>query len=78
MPHGYLIFRGRNCKPDNRTVFLMTPSCIVPTQDAVHLGHHILVANKDSLVVDATARFWRGYNNNYYYYTKLIKRSFHT
>ena len=26
----YLIFRGRNCKPDNRTVFLMTPSCMVP------------------------------------------------
>ena len=26
----YLIFRGRNCKPDNITVFLMTPSCIVP------------------------------------------------
>ena len=26
----YLIFRGRNCKPDKRTVFLMTSSFIVP------------------------------------------------
>ena len=25
----YLIIRGRDCKPDNRTV-LMTPSCLVP------------------------------------------------
>ena len=33
------------------------------TQDAVHLGHHISVVNKDSLVVDATAKFCtRGYN----------------
>ena len=32
------------------------------TLDAVHLGHHICVVNKDSLVGDATAKFWRGYN----------------
>ena len=32
------------------------------TQNAVHLGHHISVVNKDSLVADATAKFWRGYN----------------
>ena len=32
------------------------------TQDAVHLGHQISVVNKDSLVADATAKFWRGYN----------------
>ena len=31
------------------------------TQDAVHLVHHISVVNKDSLVADATAKFWRGY-----------------
>ena len=30
-------------------------------QDAVHLAHHISVVNKDSLVADATAKFWRGY-----------------
>ena len=77
MPRGYLIFRGRNCKPDNRTVFF-NDTDLYSTQDAVHQGHHILVANKDSLVVDATARFWRRYNKYYYYYTKLIKRYFHT
>ena len=61
MPRGYLIFRGRNCKPDNRTVFF-NDNELYSTQDAVHLGHHILVVNKDSLVADATARFWRRYN----------------
>lgn len=57
----YLIFRGRNCKPDNRTVFFNDTE-LYSTQDAVHLGHHISVVNKDSLVADATAKFWRGYN----------------
>ena len=58
----YLIFRGRNCKPDNITVFFNDTE-LYCTQDAVHLGHHISVINKDSLVADATAKFWRGYNN---------------
>ena len=57
----YLIFTGRNCKPDNRTVFFNDTEWYC-TQDAVHLGHHIFVVNKDSLVADATAKFWRGYN----------------
>ena len=74
MPRGYLIFRGHNCKPDNRTVFFNDTE-LYSTQDAVHLGHHISV-NKDSLLADATAKFWRGYNK--YYYTELIKRSFYT
>ena len=43
----YLIFRDRNCKPDNRTVFFNDTE-LYSTQDAVHLGHHISV-------------FWRGY-----------------
>ena len=77
MSREYLIFRGGNCKPDNRTV-LFNDTEMYSTQDAVHLGHHILVVNKDSLVADATARFWRRYNKYYYYYTKLTKRSFHT
>ena len=55
----YLIFRGRNCKPDNKTVFFNETE-LYSTQDAVHLGHHISVVNKDSLVADATAKFWRG------------------
>ena len=36
----YLIFRGRNCKPYNRTVFFNDTE-LYSTQDAVHLGHHI-------------------------------------
>ena len=39
-------------------LFLMAPS----VQDAVHLGHHISIINKDSLVADGIAKFWRGYN----------------
>ena len=57
----YFIFRGRNRKPDNRTVFFNDTE-LYSTQDAVHLGHHTSVVNKDSLVADATAKFWRGYN----------------
>ena len=49
-----LIFRGSNCKLDNRTVFFNDTELYI-TQDAVHLGHHISVVNKDSLVADATA-----------------------
>ena len=57
----YLIFRGRNCKPYNRTVFF-NDTKLYCAQDAVHLDHHISVVNKDSLVADATAKFWREYN----------------
>ena len=58
----YFIFRGRNCKPDNRTVFFNDTE-LYSTHDAVHLGHHISVVNKASLVGDATAKFWRGHTS---------------
>ena len=48
--------------PTTELCVLMTPSCIVPTQDAVHLGHHISVVTKGRLGADATAKYWRGHN----------------
>ena len=52
------MFRGQSCKPYNRTVvFNVTElQCV---QDAVLLGHHVSTINKDSLVADAIAKFWR-------------------
>ena len=42
----YLVFRGRNCKPDKRTV-VFNGTDLQSVQDAVHLGHHVSTFNKD-------------------------------
>ena len=53
------MFRGRSCKPDNRTVvFNLTE--LQSVHVAVHLGHHVSTINKDSLIADGIAQFWRG------------------
>ena len=57
----YLVFRGRSCKPDNRTV-VFNGTELQRVQDAVHLGHQVSTINKDNLVADAIATFWRGYS----------------
>ena len=57
----YLVFRGRSCKPDNRTV-VFNGTELQCVQDAVRLGFHLSTINKDSLFADAIANFWRGYN----------------
>ena len=58
---GGIALRGRSCKPDNRTV-ISNGIELQSVQDAVHLGHRVSTINKDSLVADAIATFWRGYN----------------
>ena len=45
-----------------RNIYLFNDTELYCTKDAVHLGHHISFVNKASLVADATAKFWRGYN----------------
>ena len=55
----YLVFRGRSCKPDNRTVVFNSTE-LQSVQDAVHLGHHVSTINKDGLVADGIAKFLRG------------------
>ena len=57
----YLVFRGRSRKPDNRTV-VFNGTELQSAQDAVHPGHRVSTINKDSLVADGIAKFWRGYN----------------
>ena len=57
----YLVFRGRSCKPDNRTVVCIVTE-LQSVQDAVHLGHHVSTINENSLVADGIATFWRGYD----------------
>ena len=59
-----MIFRGRNCKPDNNRTVVFNGTELHSFLDAVHLDHHVSIANinKNSLVADVTARFWRGYN----------------
>ena len=49
------------CKPDNRTV-VFNGTELQSVQDAVHMDHHVSTFNKDSVVDDGIAEFWRGYN----------------
>ena len=51
----YLIVKGRNNKPDNKTV-LYNYNDLYSSQDALHLGHNISTAKNDSLFADATAK----------------------
>ena len=57
----YLVFRGRKCKPDNRTV-VFNGTELQSVQDAVHMDHRVSTFNKDNVVDDGIAEFWRGYN----------------
>ncbi len=57
----YLVFKGRKCTPDNRTIVVGGVE-LKSVQSAMHLGHHISNNDKDSLVRDAIAKFWRSFN----------------
>ena len=54
----YLVFRGRSCKSNNRTI-VFNGTELQSVQDAVHLGHRVSTINKDSLVADGIAKFWK-------------------
>ena len=55
------MFRGRSCKPDKRTV-VFNGTELQSFQDVVHLGRDVSTINKDSLLADDIALFWRGYS----------------
>ena len=57
----YLVFKGRKCTHDRRTI-VVGGAELERVQSAVHLGHHISTNDKDSLVCDAIAKFWRSFN----------------
>ena len=57
----YLVFRGCSCKLDNKT-FVFNGTELQSAQDAVHPGHRVSTINKDCLVADGIAKFWRGYD----------------
>ena len=57
----YLIFSGRGCIQKDRTMHV-NGIMLQNSQSAVHLGHKICTDDKDSLVSDAIAKFWKSFN----------------
>ena len=57
----FLFFRGRNCDPDDRSI-IVNGIELQQVSKAIHLGHVISTDDKDSLVSDAIAKFWRSFN----------------
>ena len=57
----YMVFGGRICKCDNRTV-MVNGAELHRVNATVHLGHHISTDDNDSLVSAAIGQFWRGFN----------------
>ena len=57
----YMVFGGRRCKCDNRTV-MVNGAELHRVNATVHLGHHISTNDNDSLVSAAIGQFWRGFN----------------
>ncbi len=57
----FLIFKGRKCKDDNRPI-VVNGAELRKVHNAVHLGHLLSTTDKDGIVADATAKFWRSFN----------------
>ena len=57
----FLVFRGRGCSFDDRTV-CVNGTELYSVNSAVHLGHHISTEDRDSLIIDAISKFWRSFN----------------
>ena len=56
-----MVFGGRRCKCDNRTV-MVNGAELHRVNATVHLGHHISTNDNDSLVSAAIGQFLRGFN----------------
>ena len=56
-----MVFGGRRCKCDNRTV-MVTGAKLHRVNATAHLGHHISTDDYYSLVSAAIGQFWRGFN----------------
>ena len=56
-----MVFGGRRCKCDNRTV-MVNGAELHRVNATVHLSHHISTNDNDSLVSAAIGQFWRGFN----------------
>ena len=57
----FLVFRGRGCPFDDRTVYV-NGTALYSVNSAVHLGHHISTEDRDSLIIDAISKFWRSFD----------------
>ena len=57
----YMVFGGRRCKCDNRTV-MVNGAELHRVTATVHLGHHISTNDNDSLVSAPIGQFLRGFN----------------
>ena len=57
----YMVFGGRRCKCDNRTV-MVNGAELHRVNATVHLSHHISTNDNGSLVSAAIGQFWRGFN----------------
>ncbi len=58
----FLIFKGRDCPEPAATSITVNNVSISNVTDAVHLGHKLSTANKDSMVTAALAQFWGCFN----------------